>query len=437
MEKNAVFTKRNKHIRLLGKNLPIFILILAAAPLFAKSPSREELKNLVVKADSEVFFTMAENGYTLLIPQIESSDVQTDISPLPLGTKLYSSKKEDFFDGEGNLSTRVQFWFTFTDAGRAKIPPLIAKIKGRTYYLPFEEVPIYENPNLISPLLSVDFMSSENPKKDKAGNLTYRCKTGEEIRYRVSIQYFQQIISYSFALPKDSIFEETKRYKIANPEQNSLSPNRKFTSEKFPVAEFSWKPLTKGEFALPSVSIEAISYNGSRKTVSFPEIFVSVEESKSLTQNQSKSQISEFPKMPGAIKNAFSAPRTKNEGKNAQAYSPTEQDCKTLALLRSKEKHSPFWSGAAEKRRDFERSIGIDSSEDEPKNPFLNILGLGKKYGIFKGGKIRQIPEEKASYTSAPAALRVAISENAGGWLYVESKDFSGWVKQETVFMIE
>lgn len=433
MEKNAVVAKRKQRFGLLKKKLHIFFLIFAAIPLFAKSPSISELKNLVVKADSKIFFTMAENGYTLLIPETESADVQTDISVLPPGTKLDSSKKEDFFDEEGSRSTRIHFWFTFTDAGIAKIPPLTAKINGRTYYLPFEEVPVYENPNLISPILSVEFESPENLSKDKAGNFIYRSRAGEKIRYRIMIQYFQQIINYSFVLPKDSIFEETKRYEIAKPEKNSLPPNKEFTPEKFPVSEFSWQPLKEGEFEIPNVSLEAISYNGSRKQLSLPQIFVSVEKSKNPAQNQK----SDFPKMSGAMKNAFSMPRPRRENFESEKYSPTVQDCKTLALLRSKEKHSPFWNGAAEKRRDFERSIGIDSDEDEKKNPFANILGFGKKYGIFAGGKVSQIPEEKAPFRNAPAALRVRIAEKAAGWLYVESKDFSGWVKQENVFVIE
>lgn len=433
MEKNAVVAKRKQRSRLLEKSSAIFLLIFGGIPIFAKSPSRAELMNLVVKANSQIFFTMAENGYTLLIPGTESADVQTDISVLPPGTKLDSSKKEDFFDDEGGRATRIQFWFTFTDAGIAKLPPLTAKIKGKIYYLPFEEIPVYENPNLISPVLSVEFESSEQLSKDKAGNLIYRCRAGEKIRYRISIQYFQQILNYSFVLPKDSIFEETKRYEIARPGKKSAGPNKEFTPEKFPVSEFSWEPLKEGEFEFPHISLEAVSYNGSRKQISLPQIFVSVEKSKKQEQNQK----SDFPRISAAMKNAFSEPKTQNGNSDSKKYSPTVQDCKTLALLRSKEKHSPFWSGAAEKRRDFERSIGIDSDEDENKNPAANIFGLGKKYGIFAGGKVSQVPEEKAPFRNAPAASRVRIAEKAAGWLYVESKDFSGWVKQENVFMIE
>lgn len=427
MEKNAVIAKRKQRFGLL-------ILIFAAIPLFAKNPPRSELENLVIKADSEIFFTASENGYTLLIPGIESSDVQTEFSTLPAGIKLVSSKKENFFSDEGERSTKIQFWFTFTDAGTAKLPPLTVKIKKRNYYLPFEEVPVYENPNLISPVLSVEFDDKTKLSKDKNGNQIFTCSVGTEIKYKVLIQYFLQIINYSWILPKDSIFRETKRYEIAesskNQEQNPSILNKEFTPEKFSVAEYSWKPLKEGDYALPGVSIEAISYNGSRKQLSLPQILVRVTKNERKNNFDAEQEISRrnFP-----YNSAFT--ETNHENFSAEKYVPTVEDCKKLAELRSKEIHSAFWSDAAEKRREFEKSIGIISNEDEPGIIFSKIFK--KKYGIFAGGEVSSVPEEKASSHNAPPAQRVKITESAAGWIYIENKNFSGWVKQDKVFVIK
>lgn len=429
MGKNGIKRKRKQCFGLL-------ILIFTISPLFARAPLRSELKNLVVKADSEIFFTHAENGYTLLLPEIESSDVQTDLSSLPLGTKLVSSKKENFYDDEGAISTRIQFWFTFSDAGIAKLPPLIAKIKGRTYYFPFEEIKIYENPNLISPVLSVEFENPPKITKDKNGTEIYNCVLGEEIRYKVEIQYFLQIINYSFVLPKDSIFEETKRAEItkSNVEESKIA-SKEFTTEKFLVAEYSWKPLKEGNFELPSTFVEATSYNGSRKSLSLPQILFHVEKSNaeilSAKNDKKSSQI---------FRNAFSAPKNQDISTSLQydglsqksVPAPTREDCKKLAELRSTEKHSFFSNQAAKKRREFEKSLGIESTENESKNPFSF-----KKFGIFSGGNVSQIPEDKAPSHKIPPAQRVKITENAAGWLYIENKDFSGWVRAENVFVIE
>lgn len=430
------------------KAVIIFTFFLIFLPSFAFSISKSELKNLVAKADSEIFFTHTENGYTLLIPEIESSEVQTDLSPLPLGAKLVSSKKENFYDEKGEVSTRIQFWFVFSDAGIAKLPPLTAKIKGKNYYLPFEEVKIYENPNLISPVLSVEFENPAKITKDKNGNETYACRAGEEIRYKVLIQYFSQVLNYSFELPKDSIFEETKRSEIAkNQKAAQNSANKEFTPEKFLLAQYSWKPLKEGDFEIPKISVEAVSYNGSRKNLSLPQILIQVKKS---NQNQpvvsmnargkTSLTLTTATKNPSIFQNAFSAPISRHSAdvsaspqrnENSQKKVPTRGECKKLAELRSIEKHSFFSSQAVKNRREFEKSLGIESGENESKNPFSR-----QKFGVFSGGSISQIPEAKSPSRSFPPA-RVKITENAAGWLFIENKNFSGWVRAENVFVIE
>ncbi len=439
MEKNGISAGRKRHFGLLKIFSAVFTLIFLNLPIFSKTLSQQEIKNLVVKADSEIFFTAQENGYTILIPGIESSLVQNDLAILPAGVKLVSSKKEDFFDDDGDRGTRIQFWFTFTDVGIAKLPPLIAKIQNRTYYLPFEEVQIYENPNLISPLLSIEFEDKSKLSKDKkSGNLIYNSEAGEKINYRVNIQYFLQIINYSWNLPKDSIFLETKRYEIAEKNNSRASLSKEFTPQKFPVAEFSWQPLKEGDYELPKVFIEAVSYNGSRKQLAPPSVFVRVAKRKSNEKNPENPISSLKKNFDSAYKSAFAKSPQDMDSISAKRYTPTSEDCKKLAELRSKERKSLFSGAAAEKRREFEFSIGIVSGENEAKNPFSKFFG--GKFAIFKGGKISPVPEEKTAEKngfSVPAGQRVKISEKAGGWIFIENKDFSGWAKEDSVFIIK
>lgn len=439
MEKNGITAGRKRHFGLLKIFSAFFTLIFLNLPAFSKTLSRQEIKNLVVKADSEAFFTAQENGYTLLISGIESSLVQNDLAVLPAGVKLVSSKKEDFFDGDGDRGTRIQFWFTFTDIGIAKLPPLIAKIQNRTYYLPFEEVQIYENPNLISPILSIEFEDESKLSKDKkSGNLVYTSAAREKINYRVNIQYFLQIINYSWNLPRDSIFFETKRYEIAEKNAPRASLSKEFTPQKFPVAEFSWQPLKEGDYEIPQVFIESVSYNGSRKQLASPSVLFHITKEKTQKKNP-ENPISRLESdFDSAYKSAFAKSPQDMDSISSKRYTPTLEDCKKLAELRSKERKSLFSGAAAEKRREFEISLGIVSGENETKNPFSKFFG--GKYAIFKGGKVSSVPEEKTAEKSGltiPAGQRVKLSEKAGGWIFIENKDFSGWVKEDSVFIIK
>ena len=268
--------------------------------------------------------------------------------------------------------------------------------------------------------------------------MIYNSEAGEKINYRVNIQYFLQIINYSWTLPKDSIFLETKRYEIAEKNNSRASLSKEFTPQKFPVAEFSWQPLKEGDYELPKVFIEAVSYNGSRKQLAPPLVLVRVAKGKANEKNPENPISSLKKNFDSAYKSAFAKSPQDMDSISAKRYTPTSEDCKKLAELRSKERKSLFSSAAAEKRREFEFSIGIVSGENEAKNPFSKFFG--GKFAIFKGGKISPVPEEKTAEKNGftvSAGQRVKISEKAGGWIFIENKDFSGWAKEDSVFIIK
>ncbi|MBQ0052205.1 MAG: hypothetical protein KBT11_09130 [Treponema sp.] len=391
---------------------------------WAKTPSAAELKSLVVVPEGNLF-TAQENCYVLKIPGIEGYQVQTDLPQLPLGVKFLSSKKEEYFDEESNRGTQVRLWFSFAETGLTKLPPLIAKIKGRTYYLPFENVVIYENPYLISPVLTVDFADSARlVTNKKTGEKIYRASVGEEIHYQVCLQYFTKVLNYSWNLPKDAIFTETKRHEI--------QVNKEFTPQKFPVADFVWKPLKEGKYELPPVQVEAVSYNGSRKQLSLPDYTVSVENGK--TDRSQKNDLFTL-NQPKQFEQAFKADESQKT-EAVEKYIPTIEDCRKLAELRSRELHSSYWNTSAKSARiEFEKSIGIEGAEDETKS-FL-VGKFSRKCGIFTGGNVSPVPEAKVQVFSAMPAQRVRMLERAGEWIFIENKNFSGWVNSSQVIEIK
>ncbi len=416
------------------------MLVLCPPFLQAKAPTPSQLKNLTVTKDTDIFFTAQMNGFTLKIPGIEPSKVQTDLPVLPAGIKFVSSKKEEYIEQSSEdpassnaaetseRGTIVHLWFTFTDTGSVTLPPLITRINNRTYYLPFEDVTVYENPMLISPLLSVRFADESHLVKDKKTGITsYVAKAGEEIRFRVYIQYFVQILNFSWELPKNSIFNEGTRWKIASIDpRNTKIQKTDFTPEAFPVSEFVWQPLVEGTFSFPKIYAEAISYNGSKKTVFVPDLPVIVQKSDSTASSDQSSALTDD------FSDAFTAP--KEEEKAQSAYIPTIEDCRRLASLRSKEKHSILNGRIREERKLFELSIGLLPDEDE-KN-FILFRLASPEYGIFAGGDVTTIPEEKSASHHLTGGQRVKITEKAGEWYYIECKIFSGWVKSSQIFKI-
>ena len=74
-----------KQKRFVSRGLLVFVFFLIFASLYAKTPSPAFIRTLKVKPDNSSIFTVYENGFTLKIPEVEPSNVQTDLPQLPEG----------------------------------------------------------------------------------------------------------------------------------------------------------------------------------------------------------------------------------------------------------------------------------------------------------------------------------------------------------------
>lgn len=464
MEKYSIEQKR----RFCNRLLKIIFLMLINFPLFSKTLTNAEIRNLVIEPDTKEFFTAQENGYTVYFNGIESSKIQTELNNLPPGVQFVSSKRSDFVDNDGHHGTLIQFWFTFKDVGPVKLPPLIVQVNRRTFYLPFGDVSVYENPALVSPLLEVEFDSKYNIATSKNNLKTIKLKSGEKIKFKVNIKYCVQIINYSWKLPKDSIFTEVKRYEIADGQIRSAD----FSPKSVPLAKFEWQPLVEGTYNLPQIEVKALSYSGAQRTIFLPEYEIIV------TGQSASSSQNNFIPVDKIFKEIWQSDGEKSS--NALQYKITVDDCKKIAQLRSKEKHSFDYLNARLARQQFEQSVGIPEAENEISNPitfayfvfaaicivamvvtFLlrhykislvtcvlataiilysltSLLKLSDEYGIICGGQIWSVPEMHTSNTkTVQPGLRVKITNAVGSWYYIESLNMNGWVLQEEIVFIE
>ncbi len=377
------------------KSLLVPLFMLLVLPLHSL-PSKKVLRELKVLPRSEIFFTQMENCYSLEIPDIEPGKVQLDLPELPLGTKFISSKKEEYVSADGVKGTQISLWFTFTDSGDTRIPPLLTRINGRTYYFEFEPVYVYENPALISPVAEVIFDRPDLLKTDKkTGQKTLRVTSGEKISFTVALRYGMQVIDFRWKLPKDSIFNETQRFEFANGEEKITE----FTTESKKLASFEWQILKEGLYPLPEITIGTISYSGAKKQLYLPQnILVSVSESKTSVNSEAKSGWHNA----DIFEAAFEKPE--DDEINAKNAGPNREECEKIAR--------------------------------NTKRTFFDKL-FSRKFGIFAGGEITSVPEEKISGRTFTGGQKVRITERAGKWSFIECKEFSGWTKNDNIIEVK
>src|SRR5574344_33615 len=275
MEKQSVGQKRKFCSRLL-------ILLLSAIifPLPAETLSKAQIRALHVVPQNKNFFTGAECGYTLTLPGIEPSNVQTDMPSVPSGVQFLSSKRDEYIGSDGNRGTIVRLWFSFSSAGMYTFDPLSVMIGSRSYHLQFDTVTVYENPKTIMPVLSVRFDKDVSVTN---GNVpVVSVAAGQKIHFTLYLKYAVQVVNFSWELPQNSLFTEVERYEITRgePRGNDFSP------DEIPVARFEWEPLVAGQCRLPAVHMTVTAYNGSRREPSLPayDIFV-VEQSSAEAHN--------------------------------------------------------------------------------------------------------------------------------------------------------
>ena len=376
------------------KSAAKFSLIVLLLPAAFSLPSRKELKEIKVQPRSGIFFTQMENCYVLEIPDVEPGKVQMDLPELPLGTRFISSKKEEFIAEDGRRGTQISLWFTFTESAQTRLSPLMTRINGRTYFFEFVPTYVYENPNLISPVIDIIFDEQKKIDTDKkTGQKSLTVKKGEKISFTAQIRYAAQIYEFKWILPKDSIFKETERFDFAN-------GNRKiteFTAESQKLAKFEWQILKEGEYSLPEVFAETLSYNGAKKRIYTPKDTIII-----VTESEPQKSGSSFRNDSEIFESAF--------------QKTDEHDFSAQNSERSKEEYAKL----AEKES---RSI-------------LQKL-FGKKFAIFAGGTVLSVPEEKITGQNFAGGQKVSITEQAGDWSFIECKEFSGWTKNANIFEIK
>ena len=461
MEISEFSNKRQFSLRLL--TFFSILCLISLSPAFAEKLNWIQIKKLELTPATESVFVQQDLAFILTLPGVAPENIQTSLKKLPDSVQFLSSKRADFIDADRDIGTRLEFWFSFSEAGTITLPPLTLTISGYRYTIPFAPVVVNENPETVAPKMRIQFISGVNLEQDG----TYSAVLGENIYFTVNLKYILQIAKLDWNLQKNSIFSEIKRFGITEGKPRG----RELFSKEVPVVSFEWKPLVAGEWTLPEIKITAVRYNGSRALVEMPEIKVNVIEAEKNTEI--KKQISNDD-------DVFAYAFTENNNEIEEDINKVlnKEQCKTLAELRSKERHSFPFSKNRTTRFNYEKQFGITADTPEPslnllylclcfcliltilsvvfiiykKKIFILFLSLlcvvilisiasssklHSTYGIFTGGDLSPIPEESALVPQHEnGGLRVRILEKTSTWSYIVFNETGGWVLNDSLFII-
>ena len=463
MEKDAVKQTGIKRARLLTAAC---LVLLSVGGLFAAPLDRTG--GYEVQPQGNRFFVGQECGYELNLPGIVPSTVQMEIPDTPENVRFLTFKKEDYIDSEGYQGTRLQAWFMFSaPAEQVKLPPFQVRIRSRRYVIPVKAVTVYEDPARLFPEMFVVFDRAEK-------NSSIALEAGETVSFTLYVRYCTQILHYSWNLPKNSIFTETKRYEIAH----GKSLGKEFSPDSFPVARFSWTPLVVGEYDLPPISVEAVAYNGARRQIA------PVAKKLVVRAAAQKKEVAKDSRENMLFADAFAPPPEETALPAEKANAVVSDDemlefCQRLVDLRRAERNSLPFSRESAARKAFEKEKEIVAPAEPSKKLPVTLLAvavafallagalfllrhprrmippliaalaflgwslwgyasLGAHYGIFTGGAVSSVPEESVSATvQVTGGIRVRIAEKAGDWVYITGDGCSGWVKTSAVLVIE
>ena len=378
---------------------------------------------------------------------------QIDIS-MPEETETAAFKTLRKVESEGG--TRIEIWYSFSKEGFYTLPALTVKIKNSRRRIPFESVTVGVNPKDLHPSCVI--------VTDRGQNVPLTVYAGQKISFKVCLCHATQLLQFSWDIPKDSLFEQTRAYEFTQIKQRE----KVVSNELIPVSDFEWTPLVSGQMTFPGFKITAVSYNGDKQEVPVPQIKVTVLKANG-TKNAGENLF---------FSDAFDASYFEPDFAGAQAV--TAEDAVYLAGLRTKEKHSFLFLHKNRKQRaQAEKERGLPYSQKEfalmwiylaavlvcgvfvlfiifikrknnaaavgfgivlicSLNLFIYTLVLGtKKYGITTGSQVYSIPEANAGVKSElPCGNRVQIISQSGNWYFIRFGQTEGWCLKDGIIII-
>ena len=185
--------------------------------------------------------------FTLELPGILPNRVNVTVQSTPANVTVESISKEEYLKS-GTRGTIIKINFRFSKAGTYQIPALSPMVDWRSRSIKFAPITVYDNPILLEPELTSDL-----PKTLEVGKPT---------TFRIYGKFFNELTNISFQLNTKMILKKTMD---VNPLPYHIGT---FSTETYPLAEFTVIPLEEGTIVFPDIYGLFRSYAGN--SVSIP-----------------------------------------------------------------------------------------------------------------------------------------------------------------------
>lgn len=463
------FAKRRKAFARFG--LLVFVSFLFSQKIFAQNSHRAKIvadENFLFEASEEFFFVNQNALFKLFVPQADVSDVRMEIPVFPEGIVFVSSRSENFSSPKNGRGVQIEMNLSFKDAGNFSLPPISFFIKGKKRSANFPRIQVLQDPQTVLPRTILVFENGETFFSDDSSPKKKSLALGIPSRFTLYVQYAAALGQVSWSLPKNAIFKELRLFEIPS--------DLKF-SEKIPVAQFEWTPLSEGETFLPQVQIAAESYSGREMILEMPNCAVNVV-SENLGSEKGARKNSAF-NAEKIFEQAFAMEKDESE-MSVESPAPDISALSKIARLRSRERNALFQNKIRAERVAAEKSAAIENAPNEKSFPLFVLLfsaatffaagslilfflrknnlafvattlavlfaifnfvfssKVFERHGIVSGGEIFPVPENSAvSRISVVVASRVLIREEIDNWYFIEYNESGGWIRKENLILIE
>ena len=448
MEKQRKNSSKKSCRRLLKKILPVFLFLNFISPAFSAeyvAVADDSFNDNNVYANENVKFSF-------VIKNVSSRNVDYNFSALKADyQKNEKSEKQKILipfkvyrKSEILNSTRIEFMVEFEQDGFYTFEPEEFFINGKKNKFEIQPVHVVLNPDKIEPRLVIDFYKQSELYYSDSTIPDIQAEAFKDLYFSVGIQYAKEYSNFSYELPDNSLFEQTKSHDV----KTFPSVDDKIIL----IADFKWKALADEKMEFPKMSVTAVKKNGMSVDLKFPRFSIDFlppsisSESLKKSDLNTQSAASAFEKK--YLDNAFFS----EDAEEAKLKIFSKEECIKLAedLRAEKTNYFPalivslvlfllfiivqfFIKARPRKMKIF---FGILS--------FASLIFCGffksknsEVYGVFAGGIVYSVPDENSSsLLEIEGGKKIRILKTGEQWSKVRFDNIEGWIPSEMVVRI-
>ena len=346
----------------------------------------------------------------------------------PENVTIESSSKEEYVKN-GIRGTLIKLNFRFSKAGTYQIPSLATRIDWWSYSIKFLPITVYDNPILMQPILS--------------SNLQKNLEVGQPTTFTIYGKFFNELININYELDTKIILTKNK----------DLTPLPyhigAFSTETYPLAEFTIIPLEEGNFKLPP--IYGIFRNYAGNTVSIPLGEISL---KSKRENAPTSETVDDSQFQKVFSTNF--PEAYEEISVTPVLSPIDESELLLTNLKNQVKQKNILIIISTLSLVFlfiSFILFVVFAIIKKKTAMITFMCVfafflistiyfsvvtSKKEAISLSCSVKTVPEEKSNTVmQLSTGDKIRILESISNWYSIESEDNrKGWILQSQCILI-